>query len=463
MTKTTLRPRRVFLKNLSATTLLAGTMTQTSCATRKPLSVSAPKATSPNDHIQVAAIGMGIMGFNNCKTMLQLPGVQLLTVCDLYDGRLKRAQELFGDEVAVTKDYRSILADSKIDAVIVSTTDHWHAKIAMEAMTQGKAVYCEKPMVHKLTEGLPMIKVQAETGRVCQIGSQRVSSAVYLKAKELYESGAIGSLILAEAFWDRQSALGAWQYSIPRDASPQTVDWATFLGNAPVVDFDPVRFFRWRNYRDYGTGIAGDLFVHLFSGLHIITGSLGPMRIYTSGGLRHWKDGRDVPDVLVGVYDYPETQRHPAFNLQVRVNFVDGGGGGQEISLSGTEGKMIIGDTSVKVLRNKMGKAPGFGGWDTYDTFDEQNQQDFSAWYEENYRGVSDRTESTTEEFHAPEGYNDHLDHHAKFLDAVRLKETTVVEDPAFGFRAAAVALASNQSFFESTIVKWDPESMQLT
>src|SRR5690606_29334450 len=131
------------------------------------------------------------------------------------------------------------------------------------------------------------------------------------KAKELYEAGAIGELNYAEGFWARNSPTGAWQYPIPNDASKETIDWNMFLGDAPKVPFDPVRFFRWRNYRDYGTGVAGDLFVHLFSSLHFIINSKGPTKIQSTGGLRYWKDGREVPDVLLGMFDYPKAESHP--------------------------------------------------------------------------------------------------------------------------------------------------------
>jgi predicted dehydrogenase len=445
--------RRLFLEKLSGAALLATALPYTAFGAEKKLSA--------NDNIQVAAIGMGIMGFNNCATTVKVPGVKLVAACDLYTGHLKHAREVYGPDLITTGRFEDILDNKSIDAVIISTTDHWHDKIAIAAMRKGKAVYCEKPMVHKIEEGLPMVAAQNETGRVCQVGSQRVSSQTYLKAKELYEAGAIGQLVLAEAFWDRQSANGAWQYSIPRDASPQTVDWPRFLGDAPRRDFDAERFFHWRNYQDYGTGIAGDLFVHLFSGLHLITSSLGPTRIYTSGGLRYWKDGRDAPDVMAGVYDYPATATAPAFNLQVRVNFIDGGGGGEQIALAGTEGKMIVRGNSVEVIRNKMAQAPGFGGWDTYNTFDKKNQEDFAAWYKTHYAGQSAKAESTRTEWKAPAGYSDHFDHHANFYHAIRTGGK-VKEDAAFGFRAAAAGLASNKSLFEQKIINWDPVKMVL-
>ena len=458
--------RRSFVKKLSGTAILVGTSPSwlmgkdrniQTVIDQKPIKVSA------NDKVRLACIGVGIMGFNNLQTAVKIPGVELAAVCDLYDGRLQRAKEVYGKDLITTRDYKEILDRSDIDAVIVATSDHWHDHISIDAMNKGKAVYCEKPMVHHIDEGHAVIEAQRKTKKVFQVGSQRVSSIIYKKAKELYESGEIGQLILAETWTDRQSALGAWQYSIPPDASKETIDWNRYLGDAPKIPYDPVRFFRWRNYQDYGTGVTGDLFVHLFSGLHLILSTNGPNRIYTTGGLRYWKDGRDVPDVMIGSYDYPKTDTHSAFNLQMRVNFIDGSGGSSMIRLVGSEGVLTIGYNSVKVQRSKLPQAPGFGGWDSFGTFTEATQKDFEKKYKEEYAAISPVMEDPEEvEYKAPRRYSDHYDHWVTFIDAIKTNKT-VTEDATFGLRAAAAALASNDSYFGNKIINWDPESMKVT
>ena len=274
------------------------------------------------------------------------------------------------------------------------------------------------------------------------------------------KAGAIGEFNMVEAWWDRNSAIGAWQYSIPPDASPETVDWDRYLARAPKVPWDPKRFFRWRNYRDYGTGVAGDLFVHLFSGMHFITGAIGPTRVYATGGLRYWKDGRDVPDLFLGLYDYPATDQHPAFNLALRVNFEDGSGETSGFRFIGSEGIMTVGN-GVTITKHPREAEPGM----SIETFPKAMQDKFVKEYREKYpqqRANADSIRPEMEEkYMPPKGYSDHLDHHRNFIDAVRSRKA-VVEDPAFGFRAAGPALLSNVSYFEQRVCVWDPQTMTL-
>jgi predicted dehydrogenase len=330
-------------------------------------------------------------------------------------------------------------------------------RISNDAMNAGKDVYCEKPMVQQLEQGKHVIDTAHKTGRIFQVGSQRVSSVVYKKAKDLLASGAIGELNMIEAWWDRSSAIGAWQYSIPPDASPETVDWDRYLGDAPKRPFDPKRFFRWRNYRDYGTGVAGDLFVHLFSGLHFVVGTIGPTRVMATGGLRYWNDGRDVPDVMLALCDYPKTAGHPAFNLALRVNFAAGANESSGFRFIGSEGVMTISGV-VTVARKQRAKEPGY----TIDTFTKATQEAFLKDYREKYPENKDVAESSQDTYAPPSGYSDSVDHFRAFFEGMRSRKP-VVEDAVFGFRAAGAALLTNRSLFENQAYAWNPETMSVS
>ncbi len=414
---------------------------------------------SANDRIQIALIGAGGQGMADAHASLA-NGAKLVAVADVYDGRLTRSKELWGGDLFTTRDYREVLARADVDAIIIGTPDHWHQRISVDALNAGKSVYCEKPMVQRLSDGHDVIDAARKSGRIFQVGSQRVSSIVYQKAQDLLSQGAIGELNLIEAWWDRNDAIGAWQYSIPPDATPEHIDWDRFLGRAPKVPFEPVRLFRWRNYRDYGTGVAGDLFVHLFSGMHFITGAIGPTRVYATGGLRFWKDGRDVPDVMLGLYDYPKTDRHAAFNLSLRVNFVDGAGESSGFRFIGSEGIMTV-DGGVTISKQPRQSEPGY----TIGTFAQATQEKFLREYRAQYptrRPNADSMRPQGEErFEPPQGYNDHTEHHRNFLEAVR-SQKAVVEDATFGFRAAGPALLSNVSYFEQRMCEWDPSTMTM-
>jgi predicted dehydrogenase len=416
--------------------------------------------TSANDRIQIALIGAGGMGQGDARSSLSIPGVELVAAADVYDGRLIRVKELFGNNVFTTRDYREILAKPEVDAVIIATPDHWHGQITKDTLAAGKDVYCQKPMVQRIDEGKGVIEAQKRSGRILQIGSQYASSILFQKARDLVQQGAIGELNLVEAHLDRNTALGAWQYSIPPDASPQNIDWDRFVGRAPKRPFEPVRFFRWRNYSDYGTGVAGDLFVHLLTGLHVVTGSLGPQRIFAIGGTRFWKDGRDAPDVMLATMDYPRTAAHPEFTLALRVNLASGGVTESfGIRFVGSEGVMDVGMTELTVARNPRPAEPGY----TIGTFPQAVREQFLKEYREKYPerlpnadAIRPDTEST---YSAPRGYSAHHDHHRNFYQAVRSRKP-FFEDGVFGFRAAGPSLLTNTSLSEGKVCKWDPESM---
>lgn len=435
----------------TATALAAGSLAGAGPAFDAFAQTAQPRAA--NDHIQIALIGAGGQGQNDTAVALQVPGVKLMAVADCYNGRLDHSRELWGADVFTTRDYSEILARKDIDAVIIATPDHWHKQTAIDAMRAGKDVYLEKPMIHLYSDGPAIIETARATGRILQVGSQRVSSIVYAKAKELLASGTIGQLNNVSAYWDRNSAIGAWDYTIPLDADTQTCDWPRFLGTAPKIPFSAEQFFQWRKWKAYGSGVAGDLFVHLFSGTHFITGAHGPTRAMATGGLRYWKDGRNVPDVMLALFDYPE-----GFNLSLRVNFVDGGQESEGLTFTGSEGTIEIAGNGVAVTRVPRPKAPGL----TIATFTKAMQRRIEAEYREKYPPRHpDQTSLGIERFAAPEHYSDSYDHFRNFFASVRSRQP-VVEDPVFGFRAAGAALLSNVSYEQDRIVHWDPERMEM-
>jgi predicted dehydrogenase len=443
--------RRSFLKSAGKTSALAAAVTSF-----HPLfaQTAEPVRRSPNDQIQLALIGAGIQGQGDTHTALQVPGVKLVAVADCYDGRLAHAKELWGSDVFTTRDYREILKRSDVDAVLIATPDHWHKQAAVDSLRAGKDVYLEKPMIHLYSDGPEIIEAARVSNRILQVGSQRVSSVVYAKARELLAAGAIGKLNMVTARWDRNSSIGAWNYSIPLDASPETCDWPRFEGSAEKIPFSAERFFQWRKWKAYGSGVAGDLFVHLFSGTHFITGAHGPTRAMATGGLRFWKDGRDADDVLLALFDYPE-----GFNLSLHVNFVDGGEESEGFLFTGSEGLMEIANNTVTVTRTPVATEPGY----TVSTFTNAMQRQYIEQYRKKYpvQHPSGEPPREIEAFTAPAGYSDSYDHFRNFFESVRSRKP-VVEDPVFGFRAAGAALLSNVSVDRGSVVHWNPETMKL-
>lgn len=412
-----------------------------------------------NGKLQIALIGCGGMGQGDANSQTRL-GAKLVAACDIYTGRLDHMKEVYGKDTFTTRDYREVLARPDIDSVIIATPDHWHAQISVDALKAGKHVYCQKPMVQKIEQAYPVIEAFQKSGKVFQVGSQYVSSPIYNKAKELIAKGVLGELNMVEAWLDRNSALGAWQYSIPHDASPATVDWDRFLGNAPKRPFEAMRLFRWRNYRDYGTGVAGDLFVHLISGLHHSTGAIGPNRVFATGGIRYWNDGRDVPDVMLATLDYAKTEQHSEFTLALRVNFASGEPEERfGFRFTGSEGTMTTSYNTLVLERTPREREPGLSISTLPEAMQAEIRKDYEAKYPPLKAGEELRTPEVIEEYTMRS--NAHLEHHRNFMASV-LDGKPMVEDAIFGLRAAGPALLCNESVYTSKIQRWDPVKMRM-
>jgi predicted dehydrogenase len=465
MKKNSSSSRRNFLQQIGATSLVAAISPLGSLSAQEKAEeriIRYEKKISSGDKIRLGVIGFGVQGHIDLATALKVPGVELAGICDLYTGRLQNAKEMYGNDLFTTRDYRALLDRSDIDAVIIATHDVWHARMTVDALAKGKHVYIEKPMVYKINQGADVIAAEKKYGKVLQVGSQRVSSIGLAKAKELLAAGEIGKLNMVNAVYDRQSSIGAWEYTIPKDADANSTDWDRFIQVTDKMPYDSKKFFWWRAFKEVGTGVAGDLFVHLLSGTHLITNSVGPETIYSTGQFSHWLDGRNMPDVMSGVMQYPDCPEHPAFQLTLQVNFISGTGGQQIIRMIGSEGVMEVNGNNITVKHSILPEAPGFGGYDSVFTFSKSMQEEMQKEYDAKWTPAQ-RKRKTKDDvvYKAPAGYDEHLDHFTNFFDSIRTGKK-VVEDATFGFRAAAPTLACNDSYFSKKIVKWDPVNMKL-
>ncbi|MFZ0815966.1 MAG: Gfo/Idh/MocA family oxidoreductase, partial [Candidatus Sulfotelmatobacter sp.] len=407
----------------------------------------AGRAVAPSDRVRFASIGTGTRGCELLQASLAVPGIECVAVCDLYNSRHEAAQEAVQKQVPVTRSYREILDRKDVDAVIVAVPDHQHRRIVADACAAGKDVYCEKPMSHTVEDGFDMVDAVRKNNRILQVGSQRVSSIVYEKARELFAAGALGEVFFIEGSSDRNSASGAWVYPIPPDANEKTIDWNEFLVGAPKRPFDAARFFRWRCFSDYGEGLAGDLFVHLLSGIYFISGTdEAPTRAQSSGGLFRWKDGRDFPDLIETLFDYPK------FRVVLRCNLNNAGG--EPIKFHGTKGTMeIVGQTLTFTPQDISPKPETYStkGWPA-----RLRKEYLEQWAVAHPQpSPLDYQVAEAETFTAPPDYSDVSAHEANFFNAVRTRKPTV-ENEEFGNHAAIGCHLANYAYFKNTIATWD-------
>ena len=266
----------------------------------------AAPAASTKDTVNLGFIGSGIRGKQLIDEFKEVPGARGIAVADLYDGCIERVKEQLDGQIQTSKDYRRLLDNKDIDAVVIATPDHWHERITLDALAAGKHVYVEKPMTWSIAEGPRIIAAAKASGKVLQVGSQAKTSALTAKAKELVSSGALGKVNMIRMGNHRNNAEGAWLYPIPPDASEKTIDWPKFLGRAAKRPFDPAFFFRWRCWWDFSAGVAGDLFVHQLTQMHEVMSAKAPKSAVSQGGIFRWKDGRTVPDIMNSLLEYPE-------------------------------------------------------------------------------------------------------------------------------------------------------------
>jgi len=304
--------RRTFLKTAGVATAAAAAASGWKPSTAYAL--AAGRVIGANDRINIGYIGLGrhatgrgLYHLTELAGKKQEYNIENVAMCDIYSGYVDNARKnhKFADG-KVYKDYRKLLEDRDVDAVFVSTPEHWHAIQVIEACEAGKDVYCEKPMTRYLDEAFKVRDAVVKTKRIMQVGSQGCSDPKWAKAGELIDQGKLGMILWAQGSYCRNNPGGEWNYGIDPGAGPSNVDWQAFVGPAPKRPFDADRFFRWRKYWDYSTGIVGDLFPHRFHPLMKTFGLAWPVRVTSNGGQynpRSKKD-RDVADTVFVTVDF---------------------------------------------------------------------------------------------------------------------------------------------------------------
>jgi len=436
--------RRQFLQTGAGT---AGAM----IAAKTVLLETTPMWATPvpaSDHVRFGMIGVGMQGSGLLTNAIQLAGVECVAACDLYDGRHTLAKEIVSPNLPTTRRYQELLANKDIDCIVAAVPDHWHKQVVVDAVNAGKDIYCEKPMSHSVADGVDMVAAAQKTGRVVQIGSQRVSSVVCAKAKELFDQGAIGDVMLVEGSLGRNDPGGAWEYPPPPDLSPENLDWDTWQGTVPKRAFDPLIFARWRCWKEYGTGVAGDLLVHLVSGMMFVMGlNEPPKRAMAMGGILRWKDGRNMPDVHSTLFEYGNVPVYMRLNLGTETPEV--------YRFMGSKGILEVNEYSVTFTPQ-----PGVDTSPSYYTNSfphAMREAYFKQWHEEHdpppgkepaHESVSYRSVS----------WDELKPHLWTFFQAVRSRKP-VTEDAVFGSNAAIACHMANESYFRRSAVCFDTKT----
>jgi predicted dehydrogenase len=429
--------RRGFLKT-SATLLTANT-----------IALEAQQSPAPSDRVSFGMIGIGMQGSGLLSLAISLPGVECAAAADLYDGRHALAREITNNPaLPVTRRYQELLDRKDIDCIVAAVPDHWHKQIVVDAVSAGKDIYCEKPMSHVAAEGVDMADAAKRNNRIVQIGSQRVSSLVCKKAKEIVDKGMLGDLMMVEGWLGRNDPTGAWEYPPPMDLSPQTLDWDTWQGTVPKREFNPEVFARWRCWKEYGTGVAGDLLVHLVSGMmFVLNWNEPPKRAMAMGGILRWKDGRNMPDVHASLYQYGDVPVYMRLNLGTEMP--------ETYRFQGSRGILEMSEFGLSFTPQ-----PGIDTSPSYyaNGFPHAMREAYEKkWREENTPPLGKEPMPETITYHGPD-FDDMKPHLWNFFQAVKSRKP-VVEDAVFGHHAALACHMANESYFRQQAVVWDAAS----
>lgn len=417
--------RRNFTKNASAV-MAGGILLGSSALNAKP------SKNSLNTKLQIGVIGCNGMGWSNTNSILKIKDVDLVGICDVDDNVVNRRMESYANLRKNTPktygDYRELLNDPDIDAVIIGTPDHWHCKIMVDAVNAGKHVYVEKPVANTIEEANLMVKAAEKTGMVVQAGQWQRSGPHYKKSIEIVRSGVLGNIRLVKVW-----AYQGWMKPVPvlpDSVPPEGVDYDFWLGPAPKRPYNPNRYhFNFRWFWDYAGGLMTDWGVHEIDIALYAMNARAPISVMATGGkLAYPDDASETPDTLQAVFQYD------GFNmLWEHATGIDTGPYGRR------EGIAFIGNNGTLIV-NREG----------YEVIVEREAQGYSSW------GAN---KMKTMESYSNSGGPNHLDLHTQnFVDAIRKNDPSILNTHIESGSVAAInAQMGNIAYKTGRKVYWDP------
>jgi len=324
-------------------------------------------AASPADQIVLGVIGSGSRGTFVMGVFQKDPALRVGAICDVYEPNLENAVTVAskaGPKPKIYRNYKELLADPDIHAVLIATPEHWHYQMVLDALAAGKDIYVEKPLCQTPEEGVKLIDAEARTKSIIQVGMQRRSYDLYQAGREIVAGGQLGAVRMVRSWWLNNYLGGA-----PATKLDGPLDWEQWQGPAAHHPFDANRFRQWRFYSDYAGGILADQGAHVFDGIHMLMGAGYPLAVNASAGKPH-KAGVDQPESVVAIAEYPEdflgvfTINYAAMQYKLRNDQLN--------QLDGDRARMDIGREELKVYLKGAEEEPALArksekgfGWAT--------------------------------------------------------------------------------------------------
>ena len=303
-------------------------------------------AAPPADQVVLGVIGAGGRGTLVMTTLQKDPALRVGAICDVYEPNLERgasaASRTPGSRPKLYRNYKELLADKDVQAVLIATPEHWHAQMVLDALAAGKDVYVEKPLCHTPEEGASLLEAEKKTKSIVQVGMQRRSYDLFLQGRDVVASGKLGAVRMVRSWW-LNNYLGGGQAT----KLDGPLDWEQWQGPAPRRPFDANRFREWRLYSDYAGGILADQGAHAFDGIHMLMGAGYPVAVNASAGKPH-KENVDTPESVVATAEYPEdfigvfSINYAAMQYRTRNDQLN--------QLDGDQARMDIGREDLKVF-----------------------------------------------------------------------------------------------------------------